>query len=93
MNHECRKDIMKTIEAEIRPQLLRAQEVLEIQIMKTFPEIAHSVNTQRSEFFVLKNLINYTEEQKHAGLIADKYAAQILSEYHDKLGFLKMRTP
>lgn len=74
MKKHQRKDLMKKIEFEALPQIERAKEVLDIQILKVFPEIALSINQKNANYYVLLKLLNYTEEQMASGMLDEKYA-------------------
>ena len=72
------RDLMKKIEKEVQPQINRANEVLDLQIMKVFPEIAYSINQKNANYYVLLKLINFTEEQRAAGMLEERFAKIVL---------------
>ncbi len=46
--------------------------------MKVLPEIAYSINQKNANYYVLLKLLNFTEEQRAAGMLEEKYAKSVL---------------
>ena len=70
------------IELEVRPQVEKAKEVLDSQIMQTCPEIAYSINQKNTTYKVLLRMLDYTEQQNVAGALADQHAILVKEELY-----------
>lgn len=93
MKKHLSRNVMKQIQFEVDPQINRAKEVLDIQIMKPYPEIAYSINQKNANYRVLLKMIDFTDQQKSAGMLAEKYAEQVHGELQAKIGNLKISVP
>ena len=51
------------------------------------------MNQQRTEYFVVTQLINFASDKKSSGQIEDKYAEKVIAELHVKKAYLKVKSP